>query len=81
MQITILGNASKKKNTLKDISEEELQCSLLIFLTKRGLPISHSCRGEQVCKKCIINSDLLSCSITTAQYIKTYGNKINIGYL
>lgn len=62
MKVEIYGKASQKIiRTLEvDTTEER---SLMDFLRDHGVPIASSCYGEGVCRKCIVNSTLLSCQL------------------
>lgn len=74
----IKGKASNKTTTLR-YSEKDLQTILMLFLHQNSIPIASSCRGEGVCKKCTL-AGVLSCQITLEQYIKNYGDSIEIDY-
>lgn len=79
MQITVVGLASKKSLTLK-VTQNDLTLKLMDFLIQNNIPISSSCSGEGVCKKCVVNINLLSCSLTVEKFLK-FENKVEIGYL
>ena len=78
--ITVIGLSSKKKHPISP-TDDDLKKTVLSFLQDYNFPIASSCRSEQVCKKCIINQDILSCSITLGEFIKLYKNEIYISYL
>ncbi len=54
-------------------------------LIATGVPIASSCSGELICKKCQVLTQgeacVLSCSLTTKQYIESFGNEIIVNYL
>lgn len=81
LQLKIRGNTSGKTSII-DISEKDFQKNLLFFLQEKDFPIASSCRGEQVCKKCIINSEeILSCEFSVKEYLDEVGDTIYIEYL
>lgn len=43
------------------LSEQELETDLLTLLRSKDIPIASSCLGEGVCRKCLINDDLMAC--------------------
>ena len=78
-QIVVRGLASTKEYQLH-VASDDLALTLLTFLRKNSLPIASSCSGEGVCKKCIINQDILSCKKTVIEWLVE--NKIiEVGYL
>ena len=79
MQIEIYGNASQTSYSL-DITKEELTLTLMDFLNHHDVHIASSCNGEGVCKKCVVNKDIISCQIKVADFIKNNGLKVIIDY-
>jgi Na+-transporting NADH:ubiquinone oxidoreductase subunit NqrF len=60
--ITLILGASKKKVTLTANSFQKEE-SLMDFLHQQNYPITSSCRGLGICKKCLVNESQLSCQI------------------
>ncbi|PIK15828.1 2Fe-2S iron-sulfur cluster-binding protein [Halobacteriovorax sp. JY17] len=61
LEVIIFGQASHtqiKKITLK---ESDLEKTILEFLQENKIPVASSCMGEGICKKCVINENILSC--------------------
>lgn len=81
MQLTINGKASGKVFKVIDVLENQLSLNLLLFLHAKGVPIASSCSGENVCRKCNVNNDVISCQYTIEQFIKKYGEQIFVSYL
>ena len=84
MQCRVMGLASKKESTiLLEIKDQDQ--SLMQLLINNNYPISSSCFGEGVCKKCFVldelDSEVISCQITTLEYVEKHGEKIKITYL
>ncbi len=78
--ITVYGRASQKiVATLEIDHESEI---LMFFLMRKGLPIASSCAGDGVCKKCVINQDILSCQVTVADWLRDFPQQpVEVGYL
>jgi Na+-transporting NADH:ubiquinone oxidoreductase subunit NqrF len=71
MQIQIFGNASQKiykTIEIKNLSTLKKQ-SLMDFLLSHHIPIASSCLGEGICRKCIVNKEILSCQLELSQFI------------
>ncbi len=81
MQLIIKGLASKKLIKIIPVSEAESGLNLLLFLGARSIPIASSCSGENVCKKCKINGEIISCTFTVGEFISKYGEEITVDYL
>lgn len=79
MQIKILGKASQTTSLL-EIEPEHFQLSLMDYLNLKGFAIASSCSGVGVCKKCIVNEDLVSCQITLQEVIEQKLKVISIDY-
>lgn len=77
--LTIKGSASQKSTTLTPLSSE-LELSLMDFLIKHGFTIASSCSGEGICKKCVVNDDLISCQIKVKDCLELHP-LIAIAYL
>ncbi len=61
-----MGRASQK--TIKEFYvDENSQRSFLEILRDEEVLVASSCFGEGVCKRCIINNDVLSCQLTPSQ--------------
>jgi Na+-transporting NADH:ubiquinone oxidoreductase subunit NqrF len=67
--IKVLGLASQKivKELIVQTSDNE---SLMDFLTSFKIPIASSCGGAGTCKKCVVNTNLLSCQISLKDFIQ-----------
>lgn len=78
--ITVFGKASQKVVATLEIEQEgEI---LMFFLMRKGLPIASSCAGEGVCKKCVINQDILSCQLTVADWLREFPQiPVEVSYL
>lgn len=63
-QVNIWGKASNKLICSKKVSNEEVNENALVWLRNQNIPIASSCNGDGVCKKCVINNNVLSCKIT-----------------
>jgi ferredoxin len=74
------GKASGKESII-EVLEQDLQKTMLEFLTEKSFPIASSCRGEGACQRCMINDDQLSCFITVEQFLKQYGQDVFVDYL
>jgi len=75
----LLGKASQRSYTL-NVSTDDLQLNLLDFLLKNQFPIASSCSGEGICKKCVINEDILSCEVKVYEWLEK-NQPIEISYL
>ncbi|MGE3608153.1 MAG: hypothetical protein AB7I27_01100 [Bacteriovoracaceae bacterium] len=81
MQIKVKGLASERVTEL-EVPKDELESNLLFWLRKKGITIASSCDGEGICKKCVIQDDLLSCKLTISAFLKLYPTGIiEITYL
>lgn len=69
-RIIIFGEAGQRIVAILPIKQEDFHLDLLSFMRKHNLPIAASCFGEGHCKKCIINSNKLSCQIKIQDYLK-----------
>ncbi len=81
-KIIIFGLASNK--ILKELYFENtntVAISLLDYLLKHGITVASSCKGEGKCKKCVVNSNLLSCQIDMNNLPKKEEFKVEIAYL
>lgn len=76
----IFGKASNKVKSLT-YSQSDLDLKVLDYLIKNNLPIAYSCKSNGVCKKCVINEEVLSCGISLKDFLKMYGNTIEVSYL
>ncbi len=77
--IPVKGVASNK--TIKEINiSEDSNITILEILRANKIPVSSSCDGEGVCKKCIINGQIVSCQLTCRDFIKQF-DVIIIDYL
>jgi Na+-transporting NADH:ubiquinone oxidoreductase subunit NqrF len=63
-QVNIWGKASNKLICSKKVSNDEVNENALVWLRNQNIPIASSCNGDGVCKKCVINNNVLSCKTT-----------------
>lgn len=70
MQITVKGLASNNTWTFP-ISEEEMEMILMDFLRKKQMMIASSCSGAGICRKCIIQDDILTCVPTVKEFLQS----------
>jgi hypothetical protein len=76
-KLTVQGLASQKESSLI-VTVDDLTLSLIDFLIKNQIPVASSCSGEGICKKCVINEEILSCQITVKEFLlKKINVKIN----
>jgi Na+-transporting NADH:ubiquinone oxidoreductase subunit NqrF len=81
MQIIVLGLASQTTRTLL-VKAEDLTKDLLSFLTSHQIPVASSCSGQGICKKCVIQNNILSCKLSVADCLQgTLQGKIQLAYL
>jgi len=80
VQFQVIGKSSGKIFEI-EATQEELVLTMLDYLRGQGFAVASSCRGEAVCRKCIINSEILSCEYTVLEFYKKFGKKITIDYL
>ena len=79
-KLTIKGMISGQLTHLH-VQTDDLDLNLLDFLSQHQIAIASSCRGQQVCEKCIINNKELCCSYTVKEYLKNKGEIIEVDYL
>ena len=72
MILKVYGKASKKIIKEIEITNKVSKENLMNFLREKEIPIASSCYGEGICRKCIVNKDLLSCQIYLDQVIQNY---------
>ncbi|MFG1484111.1 hypothetical protein ABMA79_10595 [Halobacteriovorax sp. HFRX-2_2] len=80
MQVTLIGKASQKSWTLS-VDETDMNLTILEFLRSKEIPVASSCDGEEICRLCIINDDLLACGLLVKDIIQKYNSIITISYL
>ncbi len=51
---------------------ENTEEKLMSFLQGHGLPVASSCDGEGVCRKCVVNGELLSCQVTVGEFLRLH---------
>lgn len=79
--IEVRGLASQTSRFL-NISDKNMNETLLDFLRSNGVTIASSCDGEGVCKKCGIQNGWLTCELTLEEFFKRQPDgKIFVGYL
>lgn len=80
--IIIKGKASNKVICKIKVLKKNEHLSLLNFLSANEVPIASSCQGAGVCRKCIVNDNLLSCQITLKELCEKYPNlEVDVAYL
>lgn len=79
MLIKVKGLSSGKVITL-EISPKHQSIKLLDFLRVSGIPIASSCRGEGICRLCVVNESILSCEVTVQEYLELHGKTIRLSY-
>lgn len=61
---------------------DDPQVNLMEFLRSKGVPVASSCGGDGVCRKCVVNGDLLSCQLSVGAFLKLYPDGvITLSYL
>lgn len=80
-KIIIFGQASNSVVETITLRNEDLDKTILEFLQHYKVPIASSCMGEGVCKKCIINDNILSCFKLVRDILKWEEPIIYISYL
>ncbi len=81
MQVTLIGIASGK-SLLLDYSTNDLNKTLLNFLSEKEITVASSCSGHGICKKCSIQQDWLTCELTLKEFLERQPDgKIYIRYL
>lgn len=80
MQLIIHGLASGSQLILP-LKDVDLEKNLMDYLKENKLPIASSCRGEGLCKMCVINEETLSCQMTVRGFVQAHGLDIRISYL
>lgn len=80
--IKVVGLASGKETILYP-KAFDLNLNLMDYLIKAGFTIASSCSGEGVCRKCVVNEDLVSCQMMVADFLNlnTENSEIRISYL
>lgn len=61
-RLVVYAQASKKEH-IHHLSKKDKEMDALKWLQKNDYPIASSCDGEGICKKCIINENLLACQV------------------
>ncbi|MCB9060864.1 MAG: hypothetical protein H6622_05020 [Halobacteriovoraceae bacterium] len=80
-RLDILGEASGRTLLQIDLDSYSPQKDLLSLLQELKFPIASSCEGEGICKKCVVNGNLLTCQVSL-ELIKSMGlDRIKISYL
>lgn len=79
-ELRVIGESSERVTSL-DVSNDDLTKTLMDYLREKNIPIASSCRGEGVCKKCLISKKVLSCSLTVKEYLDQHGCDISVSYL
>lgn len=80
MLLQVKGEASGVLTNYR-VTEAERTLTLLQFLRTKSLPIASSCDGNQQCFKCLVNQNVLSCSLTIADFIQQHGAVVQVSYL
>lgn len=71
IKLQIFGGASQTIIKIIDVPDnyQVRKISLMDFLLGHGIPIASTCLGEGVCKKCIVNKEILSCQAQLSKFI------------
>ena len=78
--IHVHGLASQKAVASFEVTD--LTTNLMEFLRHRGIPIASSCGGDGVCRKCVVNDDLMSCQLSVGAFLVLHPEGvIKVGYL
>ena len=80
-KVRVFGQASHTEIKIIELSNSDLDKSILELLQDNGIPIASSCMGEGICKKCVINDKILSCFKLTKEILNWDDPTIYIGYL
>tara|TARA_Y100000768_G_C23991031_1_gene693056 strand:- start:11404 stop:11652 length:249 start_codon:yes stop_codon:yes gene_type:complete len=79
VKLIILGVVSQTQRELT-LKESDQNLSLLEILRINSIPIASSCDGEGICKKCLVNDELISCQIKVKDFLARGENTIKISY-
>lgn len=82
-QLRVQGLSSHKEIASfhqEDLASVDPSLSLMDFLRSHDIPVASSCYGEGVCRKCLVNTDIVSCQITLINFCKNYDTLV-IDYL
>lgn len=81
--VTVFGLASQKivkKIALPDSIAADL--TLMDFLRDNGITIASSCGGVGTCRKCLVNTSLVSCQTNLNKFIQNNSElRVEISYL
>ncbi len=80
-QVIIFGQASQSHIKKIILTDEDLDKTILEFLQDNHIPVASSCMGEGICRKCIVNDNILSCFKLVRDILKWEEPIIYIGYL
>ncbi|WP_372654449.1 2Fe-2S iron-sulfur cluster-binding protein [Halobacteriovorax sp.] len=80
-QVIIFGQASQTEIQKIQLQAEDLDKTILEFLQDNNIPVASSCMGEGVCKKCVINENILSCFKLVRDILEWESPTIYISYL
>lgn len=60
----------------------DLEENLMDFLRRHGIPVASSCGGDGVCRRCVVNGELLSCQMNVGGFLALVPNGIvRLSYL
>jgi Na+-transporting NADH:ubiquinone oxidoreductase subunit NqrF len=79
LTLTVRGLASNQTYSLI-VKPEEKKLTLMNFLINHNFRIASSCSGEGVCKKCVVNKQIVSCQIKVEDFLKQ-NDSVEIDYL
>ena len=80
-EVRVFGQASHTEIKTIELSKSDLDKTILEVLQENGIPIASSCMGEGICKKCVINDNILSCFKLAKEIQNWKDPTIYIGYL
>ncbi len=78
--IIVFGKASNKELINDQLSN--IDVNLMEWLRSKKIPLASSCNGEGICKKCVINTDILACKVNLSDLVNAQNLiYIEISYL
>lgn len=78
--IIVFGKASNKELINDQLSN--IDVNLMEWLRSKKIPLASSCNGEGICKKCVINTDILACKVKLTDLVNAQNLiYIEISYL
>lgn len=78
-ELIIRGGSSQKEKRIV-LEKNDGPKNLMLFLASKDIPIASSCRGQGICRKCIVSDKVLSCSLSVKDYLEKHGKIVHITY-